>query len=340
MQALGIKTEHFIIMCLLSGHAVFTLWYTARVKFEHECVYATTVINGGPVVWGSYNNSLIYVTFVNHSTFLDGLSGYDYSCRENLLSGDTMVKTAISTPLHDKIRIVLGTRNCHAYFWCVQLKMIFCAWFVYGMYLQFRRIRRMFGPFRSSCELISPTSYSLNYVTRVISNILLGYPYTKLARLLCDVSMRRDGMSKVFNADPISFLYMHKGVTLLMLLEVIAHISSGCIVLLTLGVAYTPCALLYPTYIRILAWVVVCTLAIVELISYVRPKPTKDNHLNHINTGGIRGICTTCCATVMSGLAIKCFYIVIFAIAVVIFMHYEQRVQVSLFGESENSQKH
>ncbi|AAG27224.1 unknown [Cercopithecine alphaherpesvirus 9] len=333
MQALGIKTEHFIIVCLLMTYLLFVLWYTSRIQFRNVCVYATAPVQGGKVIWNLYNSSLIYVTVTNHSLFLDGLSGYDDSCRKDLINGDSILPTVFSSPLHEKIRVVLGTRNCRAYMWCVHLKIIIINLFVYAVYLQCRRVRRMFGPFRKACEFISPMSYSLQYTTSVISTTFLKFPYNKLTKLLHEVESQRNAISSMFMYDPISFLCLNKLIGLLIAFEIFVHIISGC-VLLTLGIVYTPCSLLYPLYVRIVAWMFTGLIFGVEMVACVRSKSNNENNENNgstVNPKGLHGVCTACCATVISGLAVKCIYVAVFAIAVIVFMHYEQRVQVSLF---------
>ena len=340
---IGGKPSHIIILTLITTYAVFTVWYSIHANTINKCVYATVPLDGPSIKnfsWTVYNTSLIYVlsSSGNYANY-DGLSGYDYICRKDLalepkisaIEGDENVKR--------RMRIVMGTRNCQAYLWCVHLKLITITWIFYITFMFLRHERRIFGPFRDRCEFIHPAGYTLNYTTRVISQTLLHCHYTEFARLMCEVSIQRQFLSQQFKIDPVTFLYKHPYIAIFIAVETAMHLTAKVVLMGTVALVYTPCAQTYPLYVKILAWIFVSAVFLVDVIAifYNRPQKPKEGSEDAVSRsrGGTNGIFTNCCSTILAGLMVKIFYVSIIIGAVVVLLRYEQRIQINLFGSGD-----
>ncbi|QBN85173.1 envelope glycoprotein K-like protein [Phocid alphaherpesvirus 1] len=338
----GGKTSHLTILGFITIYAIFTVWYSMQTNTINKCVYATLPINHQGLSnfsWSIHNNSLIYALVSNRDfSETDGLSGYDYICRKDLAM-EEKIRDIGDESVRNRVRIVLGTRNCQAYIWCVHLKLITITWLLYIAFIYMRQERRMFGPFRNYNEFIIPSGYTLNYTTRVVSKTLLNCYYTKFARLLCEVSMQRQSLSSSFRIDPISFIWKKPYIGIMIMIETALHLSARIILMGTIGLVYTPCAQTYPLYVKIVSCFFVFIVFMIEIIAMFYKKTNKENEQskqNISNVSGSRGIFTSCCSTLLAGLLSKLFYISIIIGAVIILLHYEQRIQINLFGENTN----
>ncbi|ALL26038.1 envelope glycoprotein K [Canid alphaherpesvirus 1] len=334
----GGKLSHITILVIITAYSIFTLWYSMHTNTINKCVYATIPLDHQSYYnysWSVHNTSLIYA-LANNGDFskTDGLSGYDYICRKDLAM-EIKIRNIEDINVRKRVRIVFGTRNCQAYIWCVQLKLITITWLLYIAFIYMRQERRMFGPFRDYSEFIIPSGYTLNYTTRVISKTILNCYYTKFARLLCEVSMQRQSLSSSFKEDPISFLFKNKYIGILIMIETVIHLIARIILMGTIGLIYTPCAQTYPLYVKIMSCMFVFIVFTIEIVSMFYKKSNKNK--TEANTRSeSRGIFTNCCSTLLAGLLSKLFYILIIIGAVIILLHYEQRIQINLFGENTN----
>ncbi|AII81339.1 membrane protein [Equid alphaherpesvirus 1] len=341
---LGGRTAYLSVLGLITAYAAFTIWYTLTAQLHNPCVYATVSIDSNDGIaakWEVYNSTIVYAYPENGAKrFSDGLSGFDYVCRENWVNESKLDVLKNMKELHDKVRIVVGTRNCRAYLWSVQLQMITGAWLIYIAFLCLRQERRLLGPFRNQNEFLSPTGYTFNYATYTLATTVLKTHYTKFALLLCEASLRRVALSRTFKRDPIGFLCEHSAALALIGLEVGTHFVARLLVVGTVTLVHTPCSQIYPIYLKLASWGFVVAVTIVEIVAIIYEKPPKTGSSANPPTPathGVKGLCTSCCSTVLANLCGKLVYLLLVIGAVSILLHYEQRIQIGLLGESFSS---
>ncbi|AIL02923.1 envelope glycoprotein K [Equid alphaherpesvirus 3] len=337
---IGGRLAHLAALGLITTYAVFTVWYTLSSGLNHTCVYATVQLdnpNATTATWGVYNATVVYAyPEAGARRFSDGLSGFDHVCRDSWINETSLDVLRTMKGLREKVRIVLGTRNCHAYLWNVHLRMIAAAWLLYVAFMSLRQERRLLGPFRDQNEFLPPTGYTLNYATYAIANTVLGTHYTKVARLLCEAALRRTALSRKLKTDPLGFLCESPCAAVLMGLEYAVHFLARLVAVGTVSLVHTPCAQTYPLYVKIASWTFVVAMTALEAVAILYNKPTKgvdyDQHPPQ-HASGLRGVLVSCCSAVLANLFIKMVYLLAIVGAVAILLHYEHRIQISLLGQ-------
>ncbi|QPI70116.1 envelope glycoprotein K [Equid herpesvirus 6] len=336
----GGRLVHLAALGLITAYAVFTVWYTLSSGLNHTCVYATVPLNNPnatTATWGVFNATVVYAyPEAGTRRFSDGLSGFDHVCRGGWINESSLEVLRTWNGLHEKVRIVLGTRNCHAYLWNVHLRMIAVAWLLYVTFMSLRQERRLLGPLRNPNEFLPPTGYTLNYAAYAIANTVLRTHYTKFARLLCEATLRRTALSRKLKTDPLGFLCESPGAAVLMALEYATHFIARLVAVGTVSLVHTPCAQTYPLYVKIASWTFVVAMTALEVVAILYSKPAKEDGGGQCHAqppGGVRGVLVSCCSAVLANLFIKMVYLLAIVGAVAILLHYEHRIQISLLGQ-------
>uniref|UniRef100_A0AAU0K8A2 Envelope glycoprotein K n=1 Tax=Anatid alphaherpesvirus 2 TaxID=3080522 RepID=A0AAU0K8A2_9ALPH len=334
--ALGIYTVFVAVFALRLGHG------------GRGCLYAvipdSSTIDVKNFTWEALNDSLIYSTLGSAAPTPSG-KGPDYSdaCRQTLI--DPTVASALGSTQsgRDRLRLVVGTRNCAAYLWTTQLRFLGAAIVFYSLFYGTRQWRRMFGVVRFKRDRLSPTRYTGNYAARVMAGTVLRTRYTKMANFMCELAMNRSSFNRAFIADPITFMFSNPVAAALIVFEAALRVTAQCCAISVITSLTVPCAGVYTVMYKALTWMFIVAVVLAELALLLAPGPAEktimigevlDWKKQGGNSGGGRtpSIFVNCCATVLSGLFIKALHLLFVAAVIVALIKYEQKIQAALFG--------
>ncbi|CAA06080.1 glycoprotein K [Bovine herpesvirus type 1.1] len=327
---LGGRTVNLAALALLTAHLALALWVALAARCQRcACVRATA--RNGSLRWELRSPGAVYVWGgANNATL-----AADAPCRHavvqhippGLLDGDEA--------LHGRVRAVAGARDCRAYLWCAQARGGLLAWLLYVAFVYLRQERRMFGLCRNDADFLSPGGYTLNYAAAALAAVVGHGPYTKLARLMCELSARRRALAVDFRLDPLGCAWRPRA-ALPLLAEGFARLGARIAAAGSVGITH-PCAAAYPLYLKIWAWVHVALFAGLELVSLLYRKPRRRGGTCAGDGGdggesGIRKVCVNCCSTLLAGLLVKALYLAAIVGGVIALLHYEHNLRLRLLG--------
>nr|WGL40885.1 envelope glycoprotein K UL53 [Psittacid alphaherpesvirus 6] len=356
------------IVVALGSYTLFVFVYAAHISRGGACcVYATVpdvdrVDPATNFTWEALNASLIYVPWSSVETVdnadissLLSLGIHDLSCTEPLLSIAAAAAIEAKTSGRQRLRLVVGARNCSAYLWNCHIRLLLLSIVGYCVFYTLRSCRRMFGVVRFAKDVVSPTRYAWNYAARVLATTIVKRRYCKMAAFMCELSMHRNCANRRFVSDPISYFYYNPLVALIVLTEAVVRIMAQCAALATIGSLTVPCVALYSIAFQALTGAFVAAIILSELVLLLSAGPAEtyaafgesgyrtkstDKELGGGNTvmptkaerSAPAVIFTTCCATVLSGLFVKLLHVLFVIGVIVILVRYEQKLQAALFG--------
>nr|WHT50046.1 envelope glycoprotein K [Bovine alphaherpesvirus 5]WHT50121.1 envelope glycoprotein K [Bovine alphaherpesvirus 1]WHT50207.1 envelope glycoprotein K [Bovine alphaherpesvirus 1]WHT50295.1 envelope glycoprotein K [Bovine alphaherpesvirus 1] len=326
---LGGRTANLAALALLTAHLALALWAALAAPLRERCVLASGA--NGSLRWELRDPGAVYVWggADNATRAVDApcLHALVRRIPPGLLDGDEA--------LHGRVRAVAGARDCRAYLWSAQARGALLAWLLYVAFVYLRQARRMFGLCRNDADLLSPGGYTLNYAAAALAAVAGHGPYTKLARLMCELSARRRALAADFRLDPLGCAWRHPGLLLPLAAEGLARLGARVAAAGSVGVAHAPCAAAYPMYLKIWAWVHVAAFAALELVSLLYRKPPRRRAGGGAagdGESGIRKVCVNCCSTLLAGLLVKALYLAAIVGGVVALLHYEHSLRLQLLG--------
>ncbi|AFV53365.1 envelope glycoprotein K [bovine alphaherpesvirus 1] len=333
---LGGRTVNLAALALLTAHLALALWAALAAPLRERCALAVRATGAnGSLRWELRDPGAVYVWGgANNATL-----AADAPCRHavvqhippGLLDGDEA--------LHGRVRAVAGARDCRAYLWSAQARSALLAWLLYVAFVYLRQERRMFGICRNDADFLSPGGYTLNYAAAALAAVVGHGPYTKLARLMCELSARRRALAVNFRLDPLGCAWRRPGLLLPLLAEGLARLGARIAAASSVGITHAPCAAAYPLYLKIWAWVHVALFAGLELVSLLYRKPARRRGGSAVagdggdgGESGIRKVCVNCCSTLLAGLLVKALYLAAIVGGVIALLHYEHNLRLRLLG--------
>ncbi|QPO25187.1 envelope glycoprotein K [Bovine alphaherpesvirus 2] len=324
--------KHITTLALMLAYGVMLGWYIILGADPlHRCVYAVTPAgapNGSRVEWVRRNESMVFITRPQAGR---GDRGQTEICYATLISGESVSTPGMSADSGPRVMHVHAAINCLEVLWHTQLRLILIGAFAYLASAALHQRRCMFGVASPAHKMVAPATYLLNYAARIMSSVMLRYPYTKIARLLCELSVRRQSLVSLFEADPITFLYHRPTIGLALGGELLFRLAAQGIFFGTALIPRGECANAYPLFLTIMTWCFVATIALAEAYAMIKPSskaPEKPGASKH---GGLYRICNRCCSTILSGLAIRLCYVAVVVGVVIVALQYEREIQRRIF---------
>ncbi|ARS01766.1 envelope glycoprotein K [Macacine alphaherpesvirus 1] len=328
--------RHLTTLCLVTAYGLVLGWYVVfGASAAHRCIYAVRpagASNETAPAWMRMNKSLL---------FLSGGRAPAEDPRDPtaLCRGDVIGGHAVSLPPESggaglRVMIVQEAVNCLAALWDTQVRLVAVSWFLYLAFATLHQRRRMFGVVSPAHKMVAPATYLLNYAGRVVSSVLLRYPYTKITRLLCELSVQRQSLVAIFEADPVTFLYHRPAIGTAVGCEILLRVASQGLIASTAIVPWGACAVAYPLFLNIITWCFVSAILLAELYFVMRgesPPPGPEKGPRPPRRGGLAGICGRCCSIILSGIAVRLCYVAVVAVVVVVAFRYEQEIQRRIF---------
>ncbi|AVT50596.1 envelope glycoprotein K [Cervid alphaherpesvirus 3] len=333
---LGGRTVNLAALALLTAHLALAMWAALAAPLRERCVLAARAGGAnGSLRWELRDPGAVYVWggAGNATRAVDApcLHAVVRHVPPPLLDGDEA--------LHGRVRAVAGARDCRAYLWSAQARGALLAWLLYVAFVYLRQERRMFGLCRNEADLLSPGGYTLNYAAAALAALADHGPYTKLARLMCELSARRRALAADFRLDPLGCAWRHPGLLLPLAAEGLARLGARLAAAGSVGVAHAPCAAAYPLYLKVWAWVHVAAFAGLELASLLYRKPARRRGgaaaAGEGGESGVRKVCVNCCSTLLAGLLVKALYLAAIVGGVIALLHYEHSLRLQLLGARE-----
>ncbi|AQS79163.1 envelope glycoprotein K [Ateline alphaherpesvirus 1] len=343
---------HCLSLVLIAAYALALAWYAiAGLADARRCVYAVSPPDppgGAGLTWTTLNHSALFV-FRPESRF-DGAGDpasaaladreTDRSCLADVIDGRSLSALDGAGDAGRRLVLVRATRNCLRPIWFVRLRMVAVAWFLYALFVTLHQRRRMFGVVSPPHVPIAPATYLLNYASRIVSSVMRSYPYTKVARLMCELSLQRQALTQIFEADPITFLHHRPAVGAAVCCETLCRLAAQGLLVGSALVPRGECRRAYPLFLSLLTWGFVGAVAIVEAChgwwwwrrrSAARRKEADDCAGRAARPSGLSRMCGRCCATVLSGIVMRLVYLVTVVAVVIVALRYEQDIQRRLF---------
>ncbi|ADO13775.1 envelope glycoprotein K [Saimiriine alphaherpesvirus 1] len=345
--------EHCLTLILLSAYVVALAWYiVAGITGARRCIYAVSPPsspNSGGLAWTTFNHSALFV-FRPASQF-DGIGdpavaddadrGMDHSCLTDVVDGRALSAFDDARDTGRRLVLVRATRNCLRPLWFGQLRLVVVAWFLYAIHVALHQRRRMFGVVSPPHGEIPPATYLLNYAARIICSAMGSYPYTKMAQLMCELSLQRRALAQIFQADPVTFLHHRPTIGIAVACEALCRLSAQALIASSALLSHGECARAYPLFLALLTWGFVAVIALVEACRAwcwwrrrgVAADASGDTEgKRSTRPSGLNRMCGRCCATVLSGIVMRLVYLATVVAVVVVALRYEQDIQQRIFG--------
>ncbi|QOD40229.1 gK [Macropodid alphaherpesvirus 2] len=258
------------------------------------------------------------------------------ACYADLVFDATLSVQRTPSAANHRVVRVHKIVNCLQSLWFAELRLITAAWVAYLAFIVLHQRRRMFGIVTPAYKMTPITPYLLNYASDLMATIVLKLPYPRMSRLLGELSVSRQKHVRVFERDPITFLYCHPSVGLAIGGELLCKLTAHGFVIATAIITLEHCNITYPKLLTLTIWLFVGSIAIFELYIAFRtpsgphqPPPTGIQAPTGVRTGGI---CGQCCSIFLSGIAMRLLYICIIVVAVITALKYEQTIQQHLLN--------
>ncbi|AIU39248.1 envelope glycoprotein K [Testudinid alphaherpesvirus 3] len=328
-----------------------TLWLIIRdLKLSGNgwCVYSTSLLQdrSNRSEFEPKNDTLLYV-FTNETTFAYAVpKTYGVErCIKGLYHPTDLF--AFSRLDSDKVLVVEKMVDCKFYLWFTHTRLIMIIMATYFAYLCMRYARLMFGVCGVSTTAISPCLYPYNYLVFLFSTMVVKLEYYKLNRLFIEHKYHRDLAMIAYRKDPISYMYWNPKAMACLLVETGLHMICHCLVISSLTAFYSPCHVILPivfkiscglfttTYILIESWLMFNSIRQETRVTELSNRPP-DQDMLHGPQGVMKlksGLCIPCCVNILSNVFIRMLYIVGVIAVLFLIVHYEKRIQASLFGE-------
>ncbi|AAU88120.1 envelope glycoprotein K [Cercopithecine alphaherpesvirus 2] len=325
--------RHLTTLCLVTAYGLVLGWYVVfGASPARRCIYAVRPVgasNDSAPAWMRVNKSLL---------LLSGERAPPEDPRDPaaLCRGDVIGGHAVSPPPGSGLRVVVVHEavNCLAALWDTQVRLVATSWFLYLAFVALYQRRCMFGVVSPAHKMVAPATYLLNYAGRVVSSVLLRYPYTKLTRLLCELSVQRQSLVEIFEADPVTFLYHRPAIGTAVACEILLRLASQGLIVSTAVVPWGACAIAYPMFLNIITWCFTSAILLAELYFVIRgdsAPPGPEKGPRPPKRGGLAGVCGRCCSIILSGIAVRLCYVAVVAVVVVVAFRYEQEIQRRIF---------
>ncbi|AVT50726.1 envelope glycoprotein K [Cervid alphaherpesvirus 2] len=329
---LGGRTANLAALALLTAHLALALWAALAAPLRARCALAArdaAADGNGSLRWELRDPAAVYVWGGAGNA---SAAAVDPACLPLVARRLPPRLLADDEALRGRVRAVAAARDCRAYLWAAQARAALLAWLLYVAFVYLRQERRMFGLCRGEADFLSPGGYTLNYAAAALAAVANRGPYTKLARLMCELSLRRRALAADFRRDPISCAWRSPGLLLPLAAEGLARLGARLAVASGVGLAHAPCALAYPLYLRVWAWLCVVAFAALELASLLYRKPARPRGGGEGGESGLRKVCVNCCSTLLAGLLVKALYLAAIVGGVVALLHYEHSLRLRLMG--------
>ncbi|AMB17035.1 glycoprotein K [Macropodid alphaherpesvirus 1] len=298
-----------------------------------HCIYAVTPAghNQTELIWMSANSSII---MLGGPSPRPQVTDTVRACYTDLIFETTLsIQRPPPTTNHRIVR-VRKIVNCLQSLWTTEMRLITAAWVAYLAFIVLHRRRRMFGIVIPAYKMVPTTPYLLNYASDLMATIVLKLPYNRMARLLGELSVSRQRQVRVFEHDPITFLYCHPAVGIAIGCELLCKLTAHGFIIATAIITLGNCTITYPMILTIAIWLFVGSITIFELYISLRtpsgprpPTPTGQQASTGVLAGGI---CGQCCSIFLSVIAMRLLYIFIIVVAVITALKYEQTIQQHL----------
>ncbi|AEI00263.1 UL53 protein [Gallid alphaherpesvirus 3] len=340
-----------IILCI-STYAIALVIYTTMIaKHGSGCIYAVLVDSdhrdAKNFTWEPYNSTLVYTPLGNKLPLDGGFGGFSDVCNTYLINATDLFGRASHASAKSKIRSVVGTRNCAAYFWKTHIQALTFSLSSYIMFCVIREWRRMFGVVRSENDRIPPTTYTKNYTARVIANGLLKTVYTRMSEFMCEITIYKNSMCRIFTDDPISFILRHPLAAILLITERLIRLGAQCLCVLTVSIFFVPCKIVLSKWFLsitgVFLGIVICTEMGLLIdpgpaekpVMFAEVAPAPKTQQNGVAVPfGAHAVCSNCCASIISSIVIKVLYVLFMVTLIVTLVRYERALQIALFGRA------
>ncbi|QBM10847.1 Envelope glycoprotein K [Caprine alphaherpesvirus 1] len=334
---LGGRTANLAALALLAAHLGVALWAALAAPLPERCVLAVRgagAADNSSLRWELRDPAAVYVWGGAGNASAAGAA--DAPCLRavarrlppGLLDGDEALRA--------RVRSVAGARDCRAFLWSVPARTALLAWLLYVAYVYLRQERRMFGLCRAEADFLNPGGYTLNYAAAAVAAVLGRGPYTKLARLLCELSVRRRALAGAFRLDPVGCAWRHPGALGPLAAESLARLGARLAAASSASVAHAPCASAYPAYLKAWSWAFVVGFAGLELASLLYRKPARRPRASAGGCAGaesgLKKVCVNCCSTLLAGLLVRALYLGAIVGGVIALLHYEHNLRLRLLG--------
>lgn len=334
-------------------HLAFLIWFVSTwltVGDNEDCLYVTRQLNTeraklmqlSPetiskqkltrIVWGPFNNSLLYVMDENTTLLYKHDDVLRRRCFVNVFHRDDITALLKIDANKERIVYIIEAADCVSYIWFFQVRSAVAALLCYVAFICVNTQRRAFGPWSNSDEKISSQTYYLNYWTSLLAKIRFGVYYVKLSRFLRETDYHRERKSRDFSIDPLGFYLTHPLALLLGLVEAILYISSLVSSATVLRVCFDACSQTIPMHVRVFAWVFVIVLALLEIACTAEEHNVRTGELKKPLTFPGTGIFTSCCANIISYLIVRVIYAIIVILIVIAALRYEHKLQETILG--------
>ncbi|AFR32498.1 envelope glycoprotein K [Leporid alphaherpesvirus 4] len=325
--------KHITTIALMVTYTATLGWYIILGSDPlHRCVYAVTPAsapNGSATKeWVRNNKSMVFIARNAHGK---PRGGHSDVCYAMLMSSDSVSGPDVEEMSGPRLMHVHDAVNCLEQLWHTQMLLILAGAFAYVASSALYQRRCMFGVVSPAHKMVAPATYLLNYASRIVSSVALKYPYTKIARLLCELSVRRRSLVMLFEADPITFLYHRPSIGVALCEELLLRLAAQGMIFGTALIARGECSKAYPPFLTIVTWCFVVAIALSETYAMLvhAPKPQADPAPGRRSSA--YRICSRCCSTILAGLAVRLCYIFVVVSIVIIALQYERKIQQRIF---------
>ncbi|AIA09548.1 envelope glycoprotein K [Macacine alphaherpesvirus 1] len=328
--------RHLTTLCLVTAYGLVFGWYVVfGASPAHRCIYAVRPVGAGndtAPAWMRTNKSLLFLSGGRPAA--EDPRDPTALCRGDVIGGHAVSLPSAPPGSGPRVMIVHEAVNCLAALWDTQVRLIAVSWFLYLAFVTLHQRRCMFGVVSPAHKMVAPATYLLNYAGRVVSSVLLRYPYTKITRLLCELSVQRQSLVEIFEADPVTFLYHRPAIGTAVGCEILLRVASQGLIASTAIVPWGACTIAYPLFLNIITWCFVSAILLAEAYFVARgdsAPPGSEKGPRPPKRGGLAGICGRCCSIILSGIAVRLCYVAIVAVVVVVAFRYEQEIQRRIF---------
>lgn len=329
--------QHLTTVIFITAYGLVLAWYIVfGASPLHRCIYAVRPAgahNDTALVWMKINQTLL---FLGPPTAPPGGAWTPHArvCYANIIEGRAVSLPAIPGAMSRRVMNVHEAVNCLEALWDTQMRLVVFGWFLYLAFVALHQRRCMFGVVSPAHSMVAPATYLLNYAGRIVSSVFLQYPYTKITRLLCELSVQRQTLVQLFEADPVTFLYHRPAVGVIVGCELLLRFVALGLIVGTALISRGACAITHPLFLTITTWCFVSIIALTELYFILRRGSAPKNAEPAAPRGrskGWSGVCGRCCSIILSGIAVRLCYIAVVAGVVLVALRYEQEIQRRLF---------
>ncbi|BAP00733.1 envelope glycoprotein K [Pteropodid alphaherpesvirus 1] len=328
------SAQHLTTLFLITAYGLVLAWYIVfGANPNHRCIYAVRPVlspNTTAPIWTKVDKSMVLLA----PQPLPPQNAHERICYANLINGKSVALPTAAGEMSHSVMYVCEAVNCLRSLWYTEMRLIVASWFMYLAFVALYQRRRMFGVVSPAQKMVAPATYLLNYAGRIVSSVLLKFPYTKITRLLCELSVQRQSLVQLFEADPITFLYHRPTIGCIVGCEILLRLGAQGLIMGTALVTWGECAITYPLFLSIATWCFVSIITLLEMYAMLRKvgsPPHATPAATSTRKSGLRSICGRCCSIILSGIAVRLCYVAIVAVVVIIVLHYEQEIQRRLF---------